>query len=494
VADDPSERGSLERPSDEGLRARVAAALIRQSAATAKPVEPEELLLDPKAPHAAAALLYEAAWTSNGERTLRFYDGAYHEWMGSRFAPIEAHAVIARLYELSGRARLLGDGRRKQPMPFNPTRSKIADIDHALQSLAFLPSSIQPPAWLEETVDLEPLDILPCQNCLLHLPTRSALPHTPLFFNTAAIGCSYEPSASAPSSWLKFLADSFSGDGQRISALQEIFGYMLTPDVSQQKIFMLLGPPRSGKGTIARVLTALIGRESVAAPTLANIAANFGLAPLIGKTLAIIGDARLGARTDQHEIAERLLSLSGEDSLDIDRKFLLAWTGKLLVRFLLITNELPAIADASGALSSRFVIVTLTRSFLGSEDTSLTSRLLTELPGILNWAIEGRERLMRRGHFVQPSASTDAALELQDLGSPIRAFIRDECTVGAGAEIGASTLFEAWCAWCRKQGRSKTGTVQVFGRNLRAAIPGLSITQPREGENRDRVYRGISLR
>ena len=55
----------------------------------------------------------------------------------------------------------------------------------------------------------------------------------------------------------------------------------------------------------------------------------FGLAPLIGKPLAFITDARLGSRSNQAAITERLLSISGEDAQTIDRKHIDAWTGRL---------------------------------------------------------------------------------------------------------------------------------------------------------------------
>jgi putative DNA primase/helicase len=62
-----------------------------------------------------------------------------------------------------------------------------------------------------------------------------------------------------------------------------------------------------------------------------------------------------------------------------------------------LTNELPRFSDSSGALAGRFVILRMTESFYGKEDTGLTQRLLAELPGILNWAIEGWHRLRERG-------------------------------------------------------------------------------------------------
>jgi len=69
------------------------------------------------------------------------------------------------------------------------------------------------------------------------------------------------------------------------------------------------------------------------------------------------------------------LSISGEDALIIDRKFLPAWTGRLSVRFTILTNELPRIADTSGALIGRLIVLVLVNSFYGREDPSLTARL-----------------------------------------------------------------------------------------------------------------------
>src|SRR5207237_2862878 len=135
------------------------------------------------------------------------------------------------------------------------------------------------------------------------------------------------------------------------------------------------------------VLTGVIGLDNSIAPTLAGLGTNFGLAPLIGKRVAIISDARLGGRADQHIIAERLLSISGEDAITIDRKYRDAWTGRLQTRFLILTNEIPHFTDASGALASRFIVLTLSNSFYGRENTRLTEELVEEAPAIFNWSL-----------------------------------------------------------------------------------------------------------
>ena len=116
---------------------------------------------------------------------------------------------------------------------------------------------------------------------------------------------------------------------------------------------LLIGPTRSGKGTIARVLTALLGKGNVAGPTLASLGTNFGLSPLIGRPLAVVSDARL-AGANVHQIVERLLSISGEDLLTIDRKYRDPWSGEPLSRFLILSNELLVV---------RLVLLTRSRKF-----------------------------------------------------------------------------------------------------------------------------------
>ena len=63
----------------------------------------------------------------------------------------------------------------------------------------------------------------------------------------------YDPSAPMPEGWLKFLKEIFPDDPQSIMALQEWFGYLLSGDTTQEKILLIIGPKRSGKGTILRI-------------------------------------------------------------------------------------------------------------------------------------------------------------------------------------------------------------------------------------------------
>jgi putative DNA primase/helicase len=372
---------------------------------------------------------------------------------------------------------------------FKPCRSKVVDVRTAIAACCLIDDLIEPPAWLINQPDLPPPgELFACSNGLLHVSTRTIHPATPNFFGVAASTVTYDESAAPPHQWLKFL-DQALDDQEAIATLQEWFGYLLTADTSQQKLLFCLGQRRSGKGTIARVLTALLGKQSVGGPTMSSLGEQFGLESLITKPLAIVPDARMGGRTDKMVIVERLLTISGEDALSVPRKFLPDWIGKLPTRIIIITNELPSLTEGSGALLGRFIVLLFPNSFFGHEDIGLTNKLLTELPGILNWAIEGYCRLRERGYFIQPKNALDLIDQIEALGSPVKAFVRQRCEIGSGFEVSIDDLFEHYKEWCQEENRRDPGNKEWFGRNLRAAVQGLGII--RKGGQKEAYYIGL---
>jgi putative DNA primase/helicase len=202
----------------------------------------------------------------------------------------------------------------------------------------------------------------------------------------------------------------------------------------------------------------------------------------------VVSDARLSG-ANVHQVVERLLSVSGEDMITIDRKYRDQWTGKLPTRFLILSNELPRFGDASGAIAHRFVVLVMKTSFLGKENTRLTEELLTELPGILGWALDGLDRISRHP-FTIPESSSEAILQLQDPVSPVAAFVRERCERGREHDIEAKELYAEWKTWADDNGHHIT-TAQTFGRDLRAVMPELRIVRP---HNLPRRYGGLRIK
>jgi len=439
-------------------------------------------------------------------RTLVSYAGMMMEWRDNRYAEVEDETLRQRLQPwLHDALRYVYD-KATGEMELADFESNPGTVKAALDTLrshVHLPASITPPAWLDSDgarpacrtgrpacADRPPADeLLVCRSMVLHLPTMARIEPTPRLFVTNALDFDYDPDAPPPGRWLEFLDQVLPGDAESARLLQTWFGYVLTGNTRLQKMLMLVGPRRSGKGTVARVLTRLVGAANVCGPTTSSLAGQFGLQPLIGKGLAIVSDARFRG---QHMpvVVERLLCISGEDALTVDRKFLSGVTLKLPTRFMFLTNELPKLTESSGALAGRFLILRFTQSFYGREDPLLTDKLLQERPGILKWAIEGWHRLRSDGRFIEPSSSRAAVEELEDLLSPVGAFVRERCVVGPQYRCYLSDLYAAWSQWCAANGRDRPGTVQSFGRDLAAAVPG---ARTRRNHVMGRFIEGVRL-
>ena len=316
----------------------------------------------------------------------------FYVWGDGVWEPMGSGDVESTMYHAMEGARF--DGKDGNLEPWRPNRSKVADVLAALKAITLLPSNKQPPCWLSDAPGLPPVrDLIPLKNGLLNVKTRELLPHNKGLFSTHLLPFDYRPDADAPR-WQAFLESLWPDDPDSINALGEMVGYLVSGRTDLQKIGLIVGPPRSGKGVLLHTLAGLLGPRNTVAPSLASLTTNFGMGSLIQKSAALIGDARFaGSRSETHTLTERLLSISGEDSVTIDRKHREHWTGQLPTRFVICSNEAPRLTDASGALASRLLTFRLTRSFLGREDLELAAKLRRELSGILNWALEGLDRL-----------------------------------------------------------------------------------------------------
>jgi putative DNA primase/helicase len=450
-----------------------------------------EEMPSPAEPMAVARVLLEGH-KHDGHTTLVHWRGGWMRWQQTHWTEIEEatvrHHTALRLEHAVYRAL---DPKTQQVVlkPWNPNRYKLTDMVDALRVIVHLPEMVEAPSWLDDP-SRPVLGTVACRNGILDAQTGRLTRLTPRFFNVVSVPLDYNPDAPEPTGWLKFLGELWDADMEAIEALQEWFGYILSGRTNFQKALLMVGPIRGGKGTVARTLTALLGGpRNVATPTMSALGTQFGLASLIGKPLAYVSDARTGKGGNAAAL-ERILSITGEDVQTIPRKFKDDWVGRLSARLMLLSNETPQFSDASGAIVTRLIVLQLTESFLGHENHTLEDELLEELDGILLWALEGLARLTRRGHFVQPTSSDDAVRTMQDLVSPVAAFIRERCVRDPYAEIERKDLYDAYRQWAEENGYRIISSAE-FGRNLHAAAFWVRDSHP---HGQPRRYVGIALK
>jgi putative DNA primase/helicase len=501
----PTQKSAVMKDADDGAD-RDEQGLIRLGQ---RCPETGRLVLSPKRTLPTAEAFVREFYTYDGVRCLHCYAGVLMAWRGNRYVEIEEESVRQQLQLWLHKALRYQHDPRNNTIKLVEFDSNPGTVSAALESVrayCYLPAELTPTCWLTGLSDCsglregwdaglprslpDPRNLLAHPSGTLDLMTGKVLAPTPALFNVSALDFDYQPHAEPCERWIRLLEQIWGDDIESVQLLQEWIGYCLVADTSQQKIMLMIGPKRSGKGTIGRVITRLVGAANVVGPTTSGLAGAFGLQQLIGKSLAVVSDARFSG-DNVSVVTERLLCISGEDLLSVDRKFLGSVAMKLPTRFMMLTNELPRFTDMSGALAGRFVTLRLTRSFYGQEDVNLTEKLTDELPGILLWAMEGLLRLRRHGRFTCPKSVAGAVQDLEDLASPVGAFVRDWCEVGAGKRAWVDELYQAWKRWCDVDGRTVVSNRQVFGRDLTTAVPSVAT---RRNSDVGRFYEGIALK
>jgi P4 family phage/plasmid primase-like protien len=456
----------------------------RHAIAVAQAVGRDAMLPSPADPLAVARSLMADQPATDGQYHRAWWRDDFYQWDGARWA-VESPSTLRKwIYAATEHATYDG-GVRYGVLPWQPDRDKVNKVLDALGT-----------AVIQRHAGTGPEQVIACSNGVVDVDADRLLRHSPARFNLTALPYPYDPAAACPQ-WLGFLDQVLpptpgqpdEQQGQRF--LQEWFGYVVSGRTDLQKMASLVGPPRCGKGTIARVLAALLGPDAVAAPTVEKLAGPFGEQNLIGKALAIFGDVRWTSRTIP-EVVPILLAIVGEDARDVGRKNRVDWHGKLGARFMLMSNDTPTFSDASGALGIRMIQLGFAESFAGREDTGLTARLVTELPGILNWSLAGLRALTARGRFVVPASGLEIADEVRRLSSPEAAFVEDRCELGERYEADLDALYAAFKGWCYEQGRDHVSIKEVFARNLRSAFRG-KVTVSRQQANgvRRRLVLGL---
>jgi putative DNA primase/helicase len=191
------------------------------------------------------------------------------------------------------------------------------------------------------------------------------------------------------------------------------------------------------------------------------------------------------------------LSITGRGYLPVNRKNKTQLTTQLPCRIMVMSNDLMEWPDAAGALPQRTLIVAYTRSFLGNEDPALRERFRPELPGILNWALDGAARLDEAGTFTQSAASSEAHQEAMDSANDVIPFVRDYCQLGDDHSVRTGDLYQSY-ALAHGGFRDDARQQMRFGRNLKKAFPQVTKDetwerQPDGSRRKVKYYRGITL-
>lgn len=457
-------------------------------------LERGEIVLDP-APMSHARQFLESLYMTEEGCKLVHYADDWYVYKGTHYEQIEESSIRSAVYKFLDQCQKTD--RRGNVIPFSPTPPTVSAAMDATKAIVHLRNApnTKPPVWLESYQNGRPEagKLISLENGLFHLEEGVLLPHSLGFFTQNSLPFSYGPEADCPV-WESFLEQLWEGDQESIECLQEIFGYILSGDTRQQKFFNLIGPRRSGKGTINKVLVALLGQHNTVAPELGELCDTFGLQPWLGKLLASFTDARAPDR-NRNAVVSQLLRIVGGDTVTVNRKNKESWNGYLPTRIVIYSNEVLQLTENSNALTGRMVVLRMTKSFYGREDTDLATKLMRELSGIFNWAMLGEHRRVARGgHFLQPRSGLELLEVMEELSNPMKPFVEDVLVYEPGGVVDKDELFAVYKHWAHRKG-IHPGNDLSFKKKFLAAVQDQPIEnkEVRSNGERRRVYVGIRL-
>jgi P4 family phage/plasmid primase-like protien len=252
---------------------------------------------------------------------------------------------------------------------------------------------------------------------------------------------------------LAFLQKIFNEDTELIAYLKRAVGYTLTGSTQEQVYFFLHGSGANGKSVFLAVLRALLGEYAKQASfdtflVQRDSKVRNDLAALAGARLITASEAEEGAKMSMPVIK----SWTGADPITARFLFGEDFTFKPVGKIWMAANTKPIISERNFAAWRRVHLIPFLVTIPKAEqDKELEAKLLQELPGILNWALEGLQEYHRIG-LEAPKAVKAATETYRRENDSLEAFIAEACQIQRLAVCKNSTLFSEYERFCYENG------------------------------------------
>jgi putative DNA primase/helicase len=343
----------------------------------------------------------------------------------------------------------------------------------------------------EDTDDLGgPAGTLCVNNGVFDLATREMSDHAPDYLFLRDLDVAYDKAADCPQ-WCSFIEEMVPESDR--DKLQEYAGYCLHHwDQPYKKALFIQGPQDSGKSTFLSVLTAILGgQDNVASETLHSlIETRWGTAQLFGKYANIHNDIDA---TDLKQPG-RFKVLTGNDkSIPAERKNEKKFTFKPSQKLVFAANRYPHVKNADDVFHNRWIHVSFpNRVATDEQDEGLRDDLLDEAPGILNWMLEGYDRLRDQGQFSDERTAEDKRELWEGFGDSISRFKTQELVVTGKQHDWVPvdevySRYQKLCAELEMAEETKTAVTQRLTDDER-----VEKTRKAIDGNRQYVYRGVT--
>lgn len=298
----------------------------------------------------------------------------------------------------------------------------------------------------------------------------------------------YQPSALCPR-WEQFLDEIFQSDKRLIDYLQRAVGYSLSNSTTEQVMFILLGNGKNGKSVLLNVLHEVFGTYAmnIQPQTIAvkngGQTANQDIARLKGARFVTTTEPNQGMKFDEGTIKQ----ITGGDTVTARFLYGKEFEFKPEFKLWMATNYKPIIAGTDDGIWRRMVLIPFNYTIPDEKvDKKLGMKLKEELPGILNWCLEGFIKWRQHGLDDEPEIVKEQRHEYRSEMDMVQRFIADCCSVGENRSVAAKELWLAFRHWVSENNEYDGYTQTKFGREF-----GKHFTKERKTDGN--YYLGVGL-
>lgn len=365
-------------------------------------------------------------------------------------------------------------------------RARIQGAEFVLQTMC---------AALTDWFDRSP-DELNVANGVLNLRTGTLAPHDPAQHFTYCLPVPWNPLADY-TEWVEFLAANVAGGPTVLAYLQQAVGYSLTGRTSEEVLFYVHGPTRSGKGTFTEAMLKLMGKPLAVEAKVSTFTAReqdsqgFDLAGLKPTRMVIASETERAERLSAGKIKlmtggnHLRCSFKGKDHFEYQPQFKI-W----------IASNHPVNVDPSDdAAWGRVRVIEFPNSYLGREDKTLKARMhtLENLEGVLRWAAEGAKAWYASPTGLNHPADVSTATQKhRDLLDHVQQWIDEDCRIDLSlqAYTGSGVAYQAYKNWCINNGIVPLGQTRL---TEQLQQKGMKAERKWVGTKYQRVIAGLEL-
>ena len=420
--------------------------------------------------------LTSALWTlptdheGSAKCVIELFPGLYrftrsHGWLAynGKYWEVQADDSVGRaiVHTLRQRSKMIEDwaagdeeklkASKKMLLPLAANNWSVKGIEGRLRDLIEVKTDIA--RYDTETNRLN------VNNGVINLMTGELEPHSKDDFFTYCLDIDYDEDAYCPE-WEEFLESSVDGEDM-LSYLQTVAGYLLTGEITEEVLFYIYGPTRSGKGTFTETIKTLMGPLAIGQNFRTFTAdrtgdtQSFDLAPLKNKRVVIASESRKNERLNEAVLKQ----VTGGDDIFCSFKYQTPFSYRPQFKIVLTSNHAANADPTDEAAWTRLQVIHFPHSKAGQENRALKGLFKTRkaVEGVLAWMVAGAVDWYANGIQV-PAGVRELTSEQRLSSNTVAGFINDCCEVGDADSFEPGTmLYRRYSNWCEAEGYKPLG-------------------------------------